>query len=72
MDSKLLTAIFDPNEAKIRESAILIKINQSYRNGMSGDALYEVTRGIWPMSIRRNGARYAFAVFKGIIMASIK
>jgi uncharacterized protein len=68
MDSELLTAIIDPNETKIIEPAILIRINQSFWNGMSDKELYDVTRGIWPMSTRRNGARYAFAVFKGIVM----
>jgi len=34
---------------------------------MSGEELYEITRGKWVIGIRRNKAKYAFAVYKGII-----
>lgn len=52
---------------EITEPAILIIVNQFYRRGMSDEELYEITRGKWAMGIRRNKAKYAFAVYKGII-----
>ena len=58
--------------ADIQEPTVLIKINQLYRHGMSGVELYEVTRGVWKMSKRRNKTRYAFAVFHGIVLEVYK
>jgi hypothetical protein len=59
----------DPiNEAKIIEPSIIIRVNQLYRSGMNREELYEITRGIWPMSERRKKAEYAFAAFQGIIL----
>jgi uncharacterized protein len=59
----------DPiNKANITEPSIIIRVNQLYRSGMSDEELYDVTRGIWKIGIRRNGARYAFAAFRGIIL----
>ena len=47
--------------------SLLIRINQLYRHGMSAVALYDVTRGVWRVGLRREQARLAFAVFHGIV-----
>ena len=52
---------------KISEPAVLIRINQMYSPGMSTQALYEATRGVWVIGERRNQVQYAFAVAKGIV-----
>ena len=50
--------------------ALVIRINQLYRYGMSGREMYEATRGVWRVDPRRAGrARYAFAVFEGVVRA---
>ena len=36
---------------------------------MSDDELFEITRGDWVIGIRREKARYAFAVYNGIVRA---
>jgi hypothetical protein len=54
-------------EITITEPAMLIRFNKLYRPGMTGEALYEATRGIWKCGIRRELARYGFAVFKGVV-----
>ena len=54
-------------EVIITESVILNTINRLYRKGMSADELYEVTRGNWVIGKRRENARYALAVYNGII-----
>lgn len=56
-------------EVHISEPVILITINRLYRKGMSESELYEITRGNWVIGIRREKARYAFAVYNGIIRA---
>lgn len=47
--------------------SLLIRINRLYRHGMSALELYEATRGIWKLGPRREGARYAMAVFEGVV-----
>jgi len=53
--------------AEIIEPVILITVNRWYRRGISPERLYEITRGKWVIGIRRNRAKYAFAVYKGVI-----
>jgi hypothetical protein len=49
------------------DPVVLIRINRLYRHGMSARELYEATRGVWKLGERRHNARYAFAVFEGIV-----
>lgn len=51
----------------IREPVVLIKINQLYRRLMSADELYMITRGDWVVGLRRERAKYAFAVSNGLV-----
>ena len=60
-------AKYEAPVAEIKEPVILITINRLYRRGMSGEELYEMTRGKWAIGPRRDKAKYAFAVYKGII-----
>ena len=53
--------------ANITDPMLLITINQLYRTGMPADELYEATRGVWKIGERRNHARFACAVFQGVI-----
>ena len=60
-------ARYDAPRADIKEPVILIKVNQFYRRGIDANDLYEITRGTWKLSRRREKARFVFAVYKGII-----
>lgn len=51
----------------INESAILFRINRTYSPDLSPEELYNVTRGNWVLTERRENADYAFAVYRGII-----
>lgn len=51
----------------ITDPVILIRIQRAYRPNMSAVALYDVTRGAWVIGPRRERARYAIAVFGGVI-----
>ena len=58
-----------PRRINVVDPVLLIRINQLYRPGMSGQALYEVTRGIWKVGgARRERVKYALAVFGGIVL----
>ncbi len=62
-----VVAKYEAPVAEIKEPVILITLNRLYRRGMSSDELYEITRGKWVIGARRNKAKYAFAVYKGIV-----
>jgi len=47
--------------------ALLIRINQLYRPGMSAQELYEATRGTWVLGERRNRVTLALPVFNGVV-----
>ena len=53
---------------EIRENVVIIKINKSFREGMSKTELYDVTRGCWKRKIASvEKAEYALAVVYGIV-----
>ncbi|MFN7985240.1 MAG: hypothetical protein U0Q11_25650 [Vicinamibacterales bacterium] len=58
----------DPDRLAIVEPALLIRINQSYREGMSDVSLYDATRGIWRLGPRREAAEIALAIYGGIVV----
>lgn len=60
-------ATYRSEPVTITEPSLLIIINRAYKRGMSDDELYEFTRGNWVLGERRNRAKYAFAVYKGLI-----
>ena len=56
-----------PKTIDITEPALLIRINRQFRYGMSDEELYESTRGIWVIGERRSRAKYAMAVYAGVV-----
>lgn len=55
------------NTLEVRHRAIMININQLFREHMGSLELYEATRGIWVVGQRREKADYAMTVYKGVI-----
>ena len=54
--------------ADITDNIVIIKINKSYREGMSELELYDITRGCWKRTLSSvNGAEFALAVVNGIV-----
>ena len=51
----------------VREPAVLIRINREYRSTMTPIELYDATRASWKVGDRRDDAKYALAVFEGIV-----
>ena len=55
-------------EVEVIDPVIMIRVNKHYRHGMGNEDLYDITRGVWTISSRRAaGAKYAFAVFEGVV-----
>lgn len=67
MELDEIISIYDARPVKITEKAILIRINQLFRYGMSSIELYDATRGIWKVGANRKNVCYAFSVFQGIV-----
>lgn len=55
------------DEVEVKERGVLIRISETYREGMSSLALYEATRGAWVIGSRRDKVEYALAVSKGTV-----
>jgi hypothetical protein len=54
---------------EITDNIIIIKINRSYRRGMSPEELYDITRGCWKRRIESvDRAEFALAVYKGEVV----
>jgi hypothetical protein len=62
-----LVAYYAAEPVEVVDPSLLVRVNRLYRHGMSADELYEVTRGVWKVSPRREGARLALAVFEGVV-----
>jgi uncharacterized protein len=62
-----LIAHYSRQEVKIKEPAVLIRINRLYRSEMSATELYDATRGVWRIGDKRESVKYAFAVYDSII-----
>ena len=62
-----LRALYDAAPADIDDAVLLIRINQLYRYGITAQELYEATRGVWKIGKRREGTRYACAVFHSVV-----
>jgi uncharacterized protein len=57
-----------PKRVEVREPALLIRINQLYRPGISELGLYEATRGIWRLGgPRMEEVELALAVYQGVV-----
>lgn len=52
----------------IDEPVLVVKINQTYREGMSDEVLYEIVRGIWKVDKSKlDKIQYVFGVHHGIV-----
>jgi uncharacterized protein len=68
MTLQQIISTYSKQKVEIDEPAILIRINQAFRYSMSEIELYDYTRGQWKINVHRaNNAKYAFAVYEGII-----
>jgi uncharacterized protein len=62
-----LVAYYCAPPVEIVDPVILIRINRLFRHGMSDQELYEATRGMWKLSVRRERYLVAMAVFEGVV-----
>ena len=60
-------ARYTQRKADVRDPVILIRINKLYHYGMTPVELYDATRSAWRVGRNRERAKYAFAVFEGVV-----
>lgn len=52
----------------ITENVLAIRLGHSYREGMTAQELYDVTRGYWVLDRRKaEQMEYAFCIYKGVV-----
>jgi uncharacterized protein len=56
-----------PKPVTINQPAILFRLAKIYEDGMTGERLYDATRGVWRIDPKRAAGRLALAVYKGIV-----
>jgi hypothetical protein len=61
-------AISPPLSVEIHDPVLLIRIPQLYEQGMGDEELYDCTRGVWKLGVRREGATFAIAVIDGVVL----
>jgi hypothetical protein len=67
MPLEALVFYYAAKPVEIVDPVLLIRVNRLYRHGMSPGELYDATRSCWKLSRRREKAKYAFAVFEGVV-----
>ena len=65
VDDLLLKLTAKP--AHITHPVLLITINRLFRSDMTAKELLEATRGVWKLGKRREKAKFAMAVYQGIV-----
>lgn len=65
-----IIAAYRAEPVEITEPSLLIIVNRLFHRNIDADRLYEITRGNWALSAsRKDGAKYAVAVYRGLIRA---
>jgi len=65
---RLVTPTNSHTAAIIDDPVMLIKIARNYKRGMSDAELYAVTRYAWRVAPKQHNARFACAVFEGVVL----
>jgi hypothetical protein len=64
-----LVALYGATPVEVVHPSLLIRVNRLYRYGMAAQELYEITRNSWKLGKKRLRAKFAFAVYHGVVRA---
>lgn len=67
MTADQVRALYAATEVQIKHPCVLIRINERFRYGMTPIELYDATRGVWRIRPNLDRARFALAVFDGVV-----
>ncbi len=65
-----IIARYDAKPVTLSDPCLLIIVNRRFARNTGADQLYEITRGDWVVGARRKKARFALAVFRGLVRAA--
>jgi uncharacterized protein len=65
-----ISAKYRAAPARIKEPLLLIIINRLFRQNATETELYQAARGNWVLGRRKDKAKYALAVYRGIVRAA--
>jgi hypothetical protein len=64
-----LAARYAPEEAEILHRVVFVKLANTFKKGMSADALYEAARGVWSLSPETASKyNYVLALWEGLVV----
>ena len=64
-----IIAVYDARPVKIEVPAFIVILNRLFERGVTGEKLYEISRGDWAMGPRREQAKYCIAAYRGLVRA---
>ena len=67
MSLEQIVATYHSATANIDDPVLIININRSFRYGMPAIELYDATRSAWVIGEKKKYAKYALAVYQGIV-----
>jgi len=67
MSAEQIVATYAAEKATILDAVLLININRTFRYGMPKIELYDATRSAWVVGDKRDRAKYALAVYQGMV-----
>jgi len=62
-----IIATYRAEAITVTEPSLFIIVNRLFQRGMNAEQLYEITRGNWVLGLRRNRAKFAFTIFRGVV-----
>lgn len=72
MSVEQICSLYASEDVEIKESALLINLNRTFRYNLAPIELYDCTRASWVVGDDRDKAEYAFAVYQGIVQEIYK
>jgi uncharacterized protein len=67
MSTEQIVATYAAEKVEIVDPVLLININKTFRYGMPKMELYDATRSAWVIGDKRDRAKYALAVYQGMV-----
>ena len=68
LDFKPISEPYALKRGDIAENVMAIKVSRSYREGITGEELYDITRGYWKIDRKRaDRVEYVFSVCGGVV-----
>lgn len=67
-----IIAVYDAKPVTIDVPAFIVTVNRKFERGVTGENLYEISRGDWAMGPRREQAKYCIAAYRGLVRAAYR